>query len=149
MHSVFFLNWKEFDCFHIFLFENKTIWFPLKRQQNPPLCVFFFNINILNINLLNIHQYSLMAHTEKYFRNLIKSNWNQVVYFPINLEQQTDTVRLLFQNQSVCIVNTTLISVWFNKDFSEIFLCVYDRRIFFLRLIHLGVMGVVPLKAPG
>ena len=41
----------------------------------------------------------LHAHTEKSFRNLIKSNQNQIVFnnFPIDLEQQTDNVCLLFQ----------------------------------------------------
>ena len=48
---------------------------------------------------------TIMLHTEKYFRILVKSNPNQIVFAPIDLEQQTDSVRLLFQiNQKM--VNT-------------------------------------------
>ena len=45
-------------------------------------------------------------HTEKCFRNLIESNQNQIVFTCTDfLEQQTDTVHLLFQiNQKM--VNT-------------------------------------------
>ena len=69
-------------------------------------------------------------HTENFFQNLIKSNWNQVVFTisSIDLEQQTNAVRLLFQINRI-MINTIWIwfdLIWFWKDFS---LCVRLERI--------------------
>ena len=69
-------------------------------------CIFF--------NFFLLHSFSCFfnLHTEKSFRNLIKSNRNKIVYTIFRLIwNQTDTVRLLFQINR-CMVNT----IWFQVD---------------------------------
>ena len=63
------------------------------------------------------------AHTEKCFRILIKSTWNQIVF---------TILRLIWIQTDVCLdpdqsenVKYNLISGWFNKT-SERFVCVYN-----------------------
>ena len=62
-----------------------------------------------------------VPRTEKYFRNLIKSNRNQIVFIILRfIWNQTDTVRLLFQINR-CMVNETSFrfhSIRFRKYFS-------------------------------
>ena len=92
------------------------------------LSIFIGAILALLVHNKNCHpQFSVsmrldtQAHTEKSFRNLIKSNRNQIVFTIFRLIRHQTDVRLvsnLSENG-----NYNLISVWFNK----ISLCVSKR----------------------
>ena len=63
-------------------------------------------------------------HTEKSFRNLINSNWNQTVFTIFRMIQNQTDVRLV-PNRSVNGYYN-MITVWYNK-ISKLFLCGYDQ----------------------
>ena len=65
---------------------------------------------------------SSKLHTENFFRNLIKSTWNQIVFTIFRLIRNQTEVRLV-PNQSEN-GKYNLISGWFNK-ISKKFLCVH------------------------
>ena len=73
------------------------------------------------------HEKYLPLHTEKYFWNLIKSNWNQVLFTVSWLIWNQTDVRFVL-NKSVH-GKCNLISVWFIK-ISKRFLCVYVVTVF-------------------
>ena len=76
--------------------------------------------------------FAVLLHTGKYFRNLIESTRNQIVFTIFRLIWIQMDVRLV-PNQSENR-KYNLISGWFN-DISEIFLCVYVD-IFFSVYFH-------------
>ena len=67
-----------------------------------------------------------LLHTEESFRNLVKSNRNQIVFTIFWLIKSQTDVRL-FPNQSVH-GKYNMISVWFNK-IPKRFLCVHNQSI--------------------
>ena len=72
---------------------------------------------------LRFRQVSQFLHTEKYFRNLIELNGNQIVFIIFRLIWNQTDVRLVPNQLENGKYN--LISVRFNK-ISKIFLCVQD-----------------------
>ena len=70
---------------------------------------------ILNKNQKNIFcaHYRLNVHTEKSFRNLVKSNWNQIV-FTISRMIWNQRTSVWFQVNR-CMVNT----IWFQFDLTR------------------------------
>ena len=69
---------------------------------------------------------STLYYTEKSFRNLIKSNWNRIVFTMHRLIWNQMEVRLVLNQSENGKYN--LISVWFNK-ISKKFLCASREKI--------------------
>ena len=83
------------------------------------------------------------AHTEKFFRNLIKSTWNQIIFTIFRLIWIETEVRL-DPNQSEN-GEYNLISGWFNK-IQKRFLCLYlyiiSRILRKFGIYHDGIEGL-------
>ena len=86
---------------------------------------------------VNVDWENLYSHTDKSFRNLIKSNRNQIVFTIFWLIRNRTDVRLVPNQSEKSKYN--LISVLYNK-ISKIFLCVTDSDLdgcrIFSRNIH-------------
>ena len=82
-------------------------------------------------------QVVLYLYTKKFFRNLIKSNRNQIVFTIFRLIWNQSDDRLV-PSQSVH-GKYNLISVWFNQ-ITKIFLCVcMKRKIFLIPFKYIGI----------
>ena len=92
--------------------------------------------------LVDFLRYTL--RTEKYFRNLIKSNWNQIVFTSLWLIWNQTDFRL-YPNQSEN-GKYNLISVWFNKN-SKRFLCSQAAYDVSLSLVGLSLRLFVGLSS--